>query len=74
MKFRLTTGEHGTKWGKQWVYTEGEAENAIEFLRNFRKSAYTMNKKENVDSFLNNCCWIDAGENTIPIDVANLIF
>lgn len=65
MKFRLITGENG-KWGKTHVVYRGEAENAIEFAK---ECACRFGR-----IFIIANCWIDAGNGTIPIDVANLKF
>ena len=77
MKFRLTTGENGSKFGKQTVIYSDNAENAIEFLQAILKrecpdARYTKKYKE-IRDMLNNC-WVDAGENTLPIDVSNIVF
>lgn len=68
MKFRLTIGENNTPWGKQRVICEADAENAIEFAKQ-AFSAFTPN-----DQLRFKNCWIDAGTDTLPIAVANLIF
>lgn len=75
--FRLTIGENGTAWGKQVVLYENEAANAVEFLRDVVKTyapdaRYTKACRE-IRELLKNC-WVDAGSNTIPIAVANLVF
>lgn len=77
MKFRLTIGENGTPWGKQSILDEGEAENAIEYLRSLIKrecpdARYTAKCKE-IRELLNNC-WVDAGPGTINIAVQSLKF
>lgn len=77
MKFRLTVGENGSKWGKQKVIYSANAKNAIEFLQAILKrecpdARYTKKYAELREMLKN--CWVDAGENTIPIDVANLVF
>lgn len=71
--FRLTIGENGTAWGKQIVLYENEAANAVEFVKQYQLDAYAVFSKEDVNSLLNEC-WVDAGSNTIPIAVANLVF
>ena len=73
MKFRLTTGENGTAFGKQSVLLTGEAENAIEFLRICKADAETILTKEDAASFFYNT-WVDAGTGTIPVPVASLLF
>lgn len=73
MKFRLTTGENGTAFGKQHVLLTGEAENAIEFLRNCKTDAKAVLTEEDMNSFFENT-WVDAGADTIPLPVASLIF
>ena len=69
MNFRLTIGENNTPWGKQKVIYEGKAKNAVDFAR-FCKNAMTPNDQKNI---LKNA-WIDAGNDTLPIAVQNLIF
>ena len=66
-KFRLTIGENGTAFGKQQVLKTGEAENAVEFTREAIKG-YAPDDKLTI---LKNA-WVDAGNGTIPIAVANL--
>lgn len=73
MKFRLTTGENGTTFGKQTVLITGEAENAIEFLRNCKADAEAFLTAEDAASFFDNT-WVDAGQGTIPVEVANIEF
>lgn len=63
--YRLTIGENGTPWGKQTVIHKAQAENAIEFIREYAK--------QNITTSIENC-WVDAGKNTISISVANLIW
>ena len=61
--FRLTIGENGTPWGKQKVLRMAEAYNAIEFLKECKKS-YPNEVLKNT--------WVDAGNDTIPIPVQSL--
>ena len=77
MNYRLTTGENGSKFGKQVVLYTADAENAIEFCKAIVKkhapdARYTKAYRE-IRELLNNC-WVDAGCETIPIDVQNLVF
>lgn len=74
MKFRLTQGENGTAFGKQYVVITEEAENAIEFAKaclDYAKA--TLANEDDARAFLNDC-WIDAGNDTLPIAVQNLVF
>ena len=75
MKFRLTTGENGTAFGKQYVVITEDATNAIEFAKAFLDYAKATigGSEEDARAFLD-CCWIDAGSHTIPIAVQNLVF
>lgn len=73
MKFRLTTGENGTPWGKQYVVISEDAEDGIEFLNKCLDYAMLSMSGEEALAFLDNC-WFDAGKNTIPIAVQNIIF
>lgn len=67
--FRLTTGKNGTAWGEQKVIAFGQAHNAIDFLKEVF-SHIPQNERED----LKKITWVDAGSNTIPIAVMNLIF
>ena len=71
MKFRLTIGENGTSFGKQRILCSFEAENAIEFVREYAKDAFAVLSREDAVSLINNC-WVDAGSDTIPIAVQSL--
>ena len=73
MKFRLTTGENGTAFGKQYVVITENAENAIEFAKSCLNYAMLSMSYEDAKAFLD-ACWIDAGNNTLPIAVQNLVF
>lgn len=66
-KFRLTISENGTPFGKQQILKTGKAENAIEFVKN-AIHGYAPN---DILCILQNG-WVDAGNGTIPIAVANL--
>ena len=68
MKFRLITGENGTKWGKQTVVYSAKAENAIEFVKEALTHFNPIDQLAVLDT-----TWVDAGPGTIAIDVQNLV-
>lgn len=71
MKFRITIGVNDTPWGRQHVLFIGEGKNAIEVVREYAKDAFAVLSREDAISLVNNC-WVDAGNDTIPIAVQNL--
>lgn len=73
MKFRLTTGENGTAFGKQYVVISENADNAIDFLNACLDYARASMSDQDALAFLDNC-WIDAGSDTLPIAVQNIDF
>lgn len=68
MKFRLTIGADGSPWGSQEVLQSFEAQNAVEFA-----VKALVKYDDEVRNHLISNAWIDAGANTLPIAVMNLV-
>lgn len=71
MIFRLTSGVDGSPFGEQRIIEEGEAENALDFLNKYIDDALAVLDVTDVLGLIN-CCWVDAGDGTIPIACMNL--